>query len=472
MQKKLIQSDYSSLVNKTLIIILVLLLGCIAIYMYVGFSSLMMADDYCYFSLIKDQTFINAQVEAYTNAIVIAGNRFSATFFSVLASLLGPKFIQYSPMITILSLFFSLFYLFFHALCLFMKYKDRILSAVISAIFVGIILYIAPSRFQNTYWFSGVIAYTTPIITYSLLLGYYFYILRIKKPKLWQFIFLFVLSILSAGFSETSSVSFLVHFSFLLLFGFYNKNFNLNEFKFYLPIMGLFIGMVLLIISPSASLRNSGSNSIVASNITNPIELFITSIVFGFDFILSQIKSYTLPITIIIIGMFSIGGFISYQHLQKTIKNFFIYSIFIFVSTYLTISASMAPQLFAFGAYPNVRSQLIPSFFLLLGISVFCLGFGAFFISKYQKIKSLLIIPILLVTIYLLRASYSELPYKNELQVRKKAWEERNAYILQQAEQGRDEIIIKGVDSIETIMDFNPVCFRDYYHIDIISVMD
>ena len=264
----------------------------------------------------------------------------------------------------------------------------------------------------------------------------------------------------------------LVNFSFLLLFGFYNKTCQLNEFKFYLPILGLFIGMVLLIISPSATLRNSGSDSMVTSNITNPIDLFITSIVFGFDFILSQIKSYTLPFTIIIIGMFSIGGFLNYQHLQKSIKNFFIYSIFIFVSTYLTISASMAPQLFAFGAYPNVRSQLIPAFFLLLGISVFCLGFGAFFISRYQKIKSLLIIPLLLVTIYLLRASYSELPYKNELQVRKKAWEERNGYILQQVDQGRGEIIVKGVDSIETIMDFNPVCFSDYYQIEIISVID
>lgn len=132
----------------------------------------------------------------------------------------------------------------------------------------------------------------------------------------------------------------------------------------------------------------------------------------------------------------------------------------------------MAPQLFAFGAYPNVRSQFIPTFFLLLGISVFCLGFGAFFISRYQKIKSLLIIPILFVTIYLLRASYSELPYKNELDVRKKAWEERNTYILQQVEQGRGELIVKGVDSIETIMDFNPVCFRDYYQFDMISVID
>ncbi|PKO06064.1 MAG: hypothetical protein CVU41_08095 [Chloroflexi bacterium HGW-Chloroflexi-3] len=472
MQKQLIKLEYSSLVKKTLKIVLVFLLGGIAIYIFVGFSSLMMADDYCYFSLINNQTFINAQVETYTNAIVIAGNRFSATFFSLLASLLGPKFIQYSPMITILSLFFSLYFLFFQLLFQFMKYKDRILSAVISATFVGIILYIAPSRFQNIYWFSGVIAYTTPIITYSLLIGYWFFILRIKKPRLWQFIFLFLLSLLSAGFSETSSVTFFVNFSFLLLLGFFKNNIKFNDLKFYFPIIGLIIGMILLIISPSALLRNNGSDSMVASNITNPIPLITTSIVFGFDFVLDQIKSFTLPIMIIIIGMFSIGGFINIQNLQISIKKFLIFSTFIIVSTYLTISASMAPQLFAFGAYPNVRSQIIPTFFLLIGISVFSLSFGAIFISRHQKIKFLLIIPILLVTIYLLRASYSELTYKNELQVRKKIWEERNAYILQQVEQEKFEITVKGVDSIESIMDFNPVCFRDYYKIDIISVKD
>jgi len=83
-----------------------------------------------------------------------------------------------------------------------------------------------------------------------------------------------------------------------------------------------------------------------------------------------------------------------------------------------------------------------------------------------------IIFPIILVTIYLLRAGFSELTYQNELNARKVVWEERNAYILKQIEQGNVDISVKGVDSIETIMDFNPVCFRDFYQIDIISITD
>jgi hypothetical protein len=443
----------------------------IGFYIITGFSTLMMADDYCYFSLTKNSNFFSALIDSYTSAIVIAGNRFSATFFSILVPYVGINFIKFMPFLTVVSLIISISLLVQIILRFFALEPSLTVNLIISLLFAGILFYIVPSQFQNVYWFSGVIAYTTPLFFYTLTLVFYFSMLQKDRYPIWMMIFLILFSFITSGFSETSAVTFLVHILLIILFLISTKSVKVNNPKIYLPIIGLTVGIVLLVISPSAIMRNSGGSGI-GFGINEPIKLLSTSFSFGFDFIIDQFRSYTLPLIILVIGMICVGGLIEIPKNTTAIKKIAFSIVFTILSTYIVISASMSPQIFAFGAYPNHRSQIIPLFFLLLGFSFIGIIIGILLYKKINVSKVFLVLPLILISLYMVRAGYSSYSFKNELSGRSLLWDERNSFIMSQVEKGIVDVSIMGVDRIESIMDFNPVCLREFYQIRNIEILN
>lgn len=460
------------MVNKVLRLTLFILFVGIGFYVITGFSSLMMADDYCYFSLLKNYTFFTALSQTYISATVIAGNRFSATFFSMLASLFGTNIIKVGPLISISTFMLALIFMVTKKMELFQVKRNHTLIIVISLTFLGILFYITPSRFQNIYWYSGVIAYTTPLIFYSLLIGlYYSFVKHENKPKFFIPI-LFVLSMITTGFSETSAIAFLVHFSLIMVLFIFTKKIKAQEPENYIPLIGLIVGVILLIVSPSAISRNSGNENLNGFGFIELIKLLTTSFTFGFDFIIDMIKSFSLPIIVLLVGMISLGGLIEFPYRHDSLRSLIIFQIYTFLSTFIIISASMSPQIFAFGAYPNERSQIIPLYFLLLGVSIIGISLGIIIINKLKINRKSLVFLLLVISIYLLRAGFTEYSHVDDLSKRSKVWKERNSYIVSQVEKGMVDITIPGIDSIETIMDFNPMCLRDYYQINNIEIIN
>jgi len=463
--------DVSKFIKPLLIFIIVFFCAGLFAFAYVGYSTLMMADDYCYFGLARNSsTFINVVLETYTGAVVIAGNRFTSTTLSTLFGYLGAPVVRIIPGLFIAGFFLSIFFLLRQILNLTTNHKHDLECAIAAGLFTGILVFLAPSHFQNLYWFSGIVAYSFPIIFYCLLLG-----LITKQTLLYQTSLLrrfctLILAIFTAGFSETSAAAFFI--LTLILFGLalVLRRIKIKHSLFPTALVGLTIGLSLLILSPSAQARNTGMSELMGNRYGNLIEILAGSLAFGFDFILYQLRGTFLPLTVLFLGMLTIGSFLEKR--PGGLKVLFFAFLLVILSAYFSISASMAPQLFAFGAYPNERSQFIPLFILLSGIS--CLGLltGNYLSPTIQRYKVVPVLALLLISIYVLRAGILELNYRSQLEPRRQQWLERNSLVLETTARGEWDMIVTGIDSIGTISDFNPICFNDFYHLNSVDVLD
>lgn len=429
----------------------------------------MMADDYCYFGLIRTVSpLLDVIKKSYTESVVIAGNRYSSTVLSILFGYLGAQAVRIMPAFLIFSLMSSVYLLVGDLIQGTIRRRRSIEVAIVGGLFTGILLYTAPSHFQNIYWFSGVVAYSIPIVSYCLLMYITLKNTLSYKNGLINSIGILLFAVVTAGFSETSVAVFFTLTLLLYATGLASRKIDYRRFSFPAAIAGLAIGTVLLVISPSAISRNSGMNGLLGNKYDSLLEILARSFQFGFDFIIYQIKGTFLPLAVLFIGMLIIGSLIMPSRIK--IKQLVYGSLLIFSIVYLAVSASMAPQIFAFGAYPNERSQLIPLFILLSGITCTGLLTGRYLSHHLHRYQSLALLVLFLVCVYVFRTGLLETNYRSELVTRRQQWVERNTQVLKSTSLGQHDLIVSGIDSIGTISDFNPVCFRAYYQLNSVEL--
>ncbi len=449
---------------------LLLLLASLSIYAWVGTSTLMMADDYCYLGMTRtDYRLFDVIKDTYTESVVIAGNRYSSTGLSLLVGYLGAQSVQLMPVVYIFGLMLSVYLLVREALPGIIRQRYSIESVIAGGLFAGTLLYISPSHFQNIYWFSGIVAYCIPIICYCLLMYITIKNNGFQKNGLLSSVGALAFAIVTAGFSETSAAAFFTLTVLLYASGLASRKINYRNRSYPAAIAGLAIGILLLVISPSAISRHSGMNGLLGNKYDSLVEIVRGSFQFGFDFIIYQLKGTFLPLAVLLVGMLVIGSLLISSRIKT--KQLVYGSLLIVSIVYLSISASMAPQIFAFGAYPNERSQLIPLFILVSGISCTGLLFGMYLPPFSQRYQSLGLLVLLLASVYVLRTGLLETNYRSELVTRRLQWEVRNQQVLQSIAKGERDLIVSGIDSIGTISDFNPVCFRDYYQLNSVDVL-
>ncbi len=454
--------DYKKIIFSGLLVVFLLSLSG---YSYVGFSSLMMADDYCFLSVLGEDGFLKSQIDTYTNIVVIAGNRYAATVTISILGYFGEKLITIFPLIMISSLFFSFTFVIYQIYQYFLDRKEILLSAVMAAFLTNILLYIAPSHFQNIYWYSGVITYTTPLVVFVFLIGVFFYSLRVARKPAWIFVLMVVLAFLSAGYSETAAVAFFacvsLLFAFLILF---EKREKFHSWKF-TPIIGITIGLVLLIISPAGRTRASSTNSVDITQFENGLWILTTSFRFGFDIIKYKLSGFILPMIVSMIGFASFGYLARGK--QEIAPRFawkqILTNIYIILTTYFIVAASVSPSVFAFSTFPNLRSRMVGTFFLLVGVGLIAFYSGYHFPPRSKIIRAGSLAALICISVYVLRASWIEQSYKTELQNRRDQWIIRNELVEQSVLANEKQVTVFGIDSIETVEDFNPVCFRKYY---------
>jgi hypothetical protein len=449
---------------------IIFLIG-LAGYIYVGFSTLMWADDYCFMSVYKDGGFFRSLIHTYTSAIVIAGNRFAAMIVVSLFGYVGAKLVPIFPLLTILGLFLSLTFLIKHITWYFIKRRERLASTLVAGLLTNILIYIAPSHFQNFYWYSGIITYTTPLVIFIFLAGIFFLSLEIdnQRQRVGLSILMFFVAVFCAGFSETAAVAFFVGMiiltAYLMLIA-RREKFSLWKMT---PVLGLIVGMVLLIISPSGRLRSTSTGSVDLNQWQNGLWMMTTTLKFGADFIRYALSGYVLPIFITVLSCASFG------YLLKGVQNNPVRlswniaktNIYLALSTYLIVAASIAPSVFAFSGYPNLRSRLIGTFFLLCGIALISFYNGYNFHLRAQSIEIISLAVLALASVYVLRASWVEQDYRVELQTRRELWIQRDKMAKELIQSGKKYVTMPAIDSlgegIDTLGDFNHVCFRKYY---------
>jgi hypothetical protein len=232
-------------------------------------------------------------------------------------------------------------------------------------------------------------------------------------------------------------------------------------------LLAMIIGIVLLIISPSSQSRLASLSPGGIEQTFSPIKVLLMSLRYSFDFINNTISGY------ILLFVFSFLNFVCLSilypinnYLQLTFQRKIVISFLVIAAVYLIIAASMAPTIFTFSAYPNQRSLFVPTFFLVIGVSLVSILFGSSIKINRKPFKLAVSILLIIVSFYTLRGSIKEFDTLNELKPRQTLWFERDQQVRSEVAAGKQLIQIKGIDSIETISDFNPVCLRLYYGID------
>ncbi|NPV86597.1 MAG: hypothetical protein HPY45_11395 [Anaerolineae bacterium] len=461
--------DHKKIVFAFTLLLFTLSLVCFG---FVSLHTLMMADDYCYFGFLSRQNFFAAQLQSYTSATIYAGNRFAASLVSGLAGKIGNPVIPLFPIFTYLCLLTSFFFLFNQWSRSRGQNPNATHSALSSAVFFFFLLYLSPAHFQNRYWFSGIIAYTLPLAVFCTLLALLLAPAQKHRRSIARSAGIFTLSLLSAGFSETSAAAFLACLSLILLYMLIRcrKQISLDLLLAY---VGMIIGTALMILSPSAYIRVDNLQPTGIEQTTQPLKLITRSLIFSFDFIYYTISGYILPLSIFTLTSAALGYVQSQGQTQplSTSKLIF-WGLSTIFSTFIIIAASMAPTIYAFSAYPNPRSQLICLFFLLAGIAVLMNLCGTYLTNHTRRIQPVALLLVLISGVYALRGGILELPYRYELQQRQQIWMERDAQIRNQINAGQTTVSARGIDRIETISDFNPPCFEQYYQINKIQLLD
>lgn len=429
---------------------------------YIGFHTFMMADDYCWFAVLKRYDLFTSLINAYTKVAAFGGNRFSAMLIAGLSSHIGSKVIPIFPLLTFTGLLFALTFSMRQILDYFRITPRKVYVFAAAIFFLFIFLYTSPAPFQNRYWFAGILTYTFPFILFFLLIGLIFLYINNGKSDWKLSLLIFLVSILTMGFSETCAAAYFVFMIFmfcLLAFDHQRRRVGL----FLISCLGCITGLALLFFSPAAHLRLSSQ----PKSIFHPVEILITSLDFSLDFLGLSIKGIFIPLIISAIAFIAIGFLHFRSQKLKLPKNYFlIIPIVSFFCTFFVITASMSPTVFSFGSYLNVRSQIVPMFFLILGISTIAYISGSYLSQINFPSITIGYIPIILALIYVFRGSLISLDYAASLSQNQEIWETRDLQIRESVSMGIDDVIVRRIDRIENVMDFNPSCFMEYYQLD------
>lgn len=429
---------------------------------YVGFHTFMMADDYCWFAVLKRHDFLTSLINAYTKVAAFGGNRFSAMLIAGLSSHIGSKVIPIFPLLTFTGLLSAFTFSIKQILDYFRIAPRKVYVFTAALFFLFIFLYTSPAPFQNRYWFAGILTYTFPIILFSLLIGLIFLYINNGRRDWKLSLLVFLVSMLAMGFSETCAAAFfvfLIFMLFLLAFDRLRRRIGL----FLVSCLGCITGLALLFFSPAAHLRLSSQ----PKSIFNPLEILLTSLDFSIDFLKLSIMGLFIPLIVSAIAFIAVG-FLHFrsQKVKLSKKHLFIISIISIFWTFLVITASMSPTVFSFGSYLNVRSQIVPMFFLILEISALAFIFGAYLSQKNFPIIVFGYFPIILALTYVFRGSIISLDYAASLSQNQEIWKTRDLQIRESVSMGIDDVIVRRIDRIEQVMDFNPSCFMEYYQLD------
>jgi hypothetical protein len=146
-------------------------LGCgllgasLASFMYSGWFSRYIADDYCKIAHFMTYGFWNGQVVAWH---ILAG-RFMVTFLTGVFNLFGPIFYRLTPALIII-LWVVLLSSLFIRLLRFLPFKVPTAGAWLCGMVVTLASIVGtPNRLQILYWRDGMFNYTFPILFFLLL---------------------------------------------------------------------------------------------------------------------------------------------------------------------------------------------------------------------------------------------------------------------------------------------------------------
>ena len=443
------------IIKAVLIATTLCLLITLGIYAYAGLFMRYSGDDYNYGAYLTQNGVIGGVAYAYTHIEGIQGDRFSTTIFALLASLLPPRGNGLLPLLALILWVCCLYLIFKELMRDFTGKIFGILAIMSSSFLVLITLYTTPDHVESLFWRSGLLPYLAPIIFILILAIMITRAFKESQPITKRLLLLFLVSLMTGGFSETGIA---VQMSLLFFWFIFNLISNTPNKKWRLQviftaIVGGVSALVVMFLSPAIHWEISDSNFI--QNFWKALSL---SIYHANDFIQCSIQC--LPLPNIVIALFAlISAIFTYDELEaRGVINFhnvgFVLMGTIIVA-YVSIVSSMVPSAFIRNVYPNPRCIILPK--AVLNFSLFVLAYVAFVgmihILGGKKMSGTVPVCFALILcmgigIYSLRAGTKIFPDILRYKTWAHQWDIRDAYIREMAAQGEDEIHVPQIEKI------------------------
>ena len=366
--------------NSALVLMLAVVLAGLIIFAAAGTTSRLIQDDYCYAAILRGP-FFERQLTSYLQETTYSANRYSLTLGMGVSGLFGPVSVQILPAI-ILVLWVIGLYLLLTELA--RRYEWQRMSSLeywlVAALLVFLTLALTPNWIQVFYWRAGMLPYTAPLVSGTWLFWLVLRTARTNRFKLLSLAAIFLLAVLSGGFSETAGAVLVVLTGLTLFVALIRAN---TQRSLITPLTAAFIGSVtalaLLILSPSTSLRLKG----LYGGHAPWADVAVNSLKGGLRFFYDLL--YDRPLYVA--GAFLIFTTVGYL-LQRAgvtsskpvagLKNLLILTLAIYAITV----AAMAPSFYAEASAPGDRALNIPVFFAVILLAAWASALGRWIASR------------------------------------------------------------------------------------------
>jgi hypothetical protein len=443
-------------------------------------------DDYCDTARLVKFGFLGAFRHYYLNE----GGRFSAVLMGEIVGLLDPKANGVLPGLAIFlwvgGLAFTI-----RMGTKFTPFAHSWLEILLGAEFlVFITLYEAPILSQSFYWRTGLLAYLTPLIFTTYLTGFVF--LQIKRDRLSPYTLLLIafLAFLVGGFSESTVALSAGFWALVFITCFIMRNMKIAWASRAIwlsgsALIGTLIAALVIFVAPGNTVRQLHDNMPRTYNI---LSLASISMKFTWDFLRGSLLglpipfalTFTYPMLLVVI-LASRQKITACKLTRQKIAMF----LLIPVAGYLLMMCSIAPHVFAYTRYPELRVLLLACFVLVItlaGMGCLVAGVVVAFLQRLSLKLSHVAIGVIIILlcgsslypIYAARRIFDETPLYQKWAT---FWDARDREIRLAREKGNLDLEVVAIDHIITwVGELSPdpsywynVCASEYYRVNSIS---
>jgi len=441
-------------------------------------------DDYCYGGILARYGFWKAQWLSYWQITLYHGNRFSLTLFSDLVGLFDPKANGVLPALVMVLWLIGIVLILWNARKVCFPDLDWGSLFFMAEVFTFLVLHQAPDLVQSLYWRSAMLPYSMPI-TFNLYIGA-IVLQQVLRARIWWPTtgLLFLLSFVSAGFSETgAAMQAGLWGAFCITAVLFWKRERGKSVRLWLlcgsVLMGTIAATVLLALSPVTRLR--------LMNLPPPpgaLSLLKMSLMHTRIF-LAVTRKQTWSNLVMMFVPLCLSFYCSAKGLTTatTFKTLVQALVFIGLVSLFLVFCCMVPSAYAESSYPELRVLILARFVVVAGVVTACWKIGTFIEPQIKG--RLLYAGVLGASVLVLVATYSypliwaKSIYAEMPRYQKWAhfWDARDQQIREAQRQGVSQIEVVQIDHIvPRVGELSPdpgywynVCASWYYGIHSIS---
>jgi Family of unknown function (DUF6056) len=453
----------------------------LGIYAYLGLFSRHIADDYCSVTFTKGNFF----AALWENYLTIS-NRYTKFMLIALTEVISPRSLAILPGFVLVLWVIGIVWLLYEASRA--AAQNWPVSVIVSLSFILAFtsLLEAPNLYQTLYWRSSSATHFTPLALMPYLAVFLIrsMVTASKSHAIWLYPLGFLLSFFLGGFSEpTLTVMIALLGLAIVLMWIYSKSAarGTNLALLIWTLAGAVTAILVMFFAPANSIRlHTAPPGVVV--------VFERSFLYGFEFALNSLKSLVLPsffalITpLVIFFALNVPPAPPYDKGQQ--KNIWWGLMLLPFLSYLLIVTSFAPSVYGQG-FPLERARFAGQVFLVAGLMMEGAALGILLAQWRPQafanfpLVSICAILLIVAVFYPLRSGRLTLAANvPSYSKRAKAWDEREATIFSQREQGQTDLVIRQLDGLSGIkeLDDKPEtwvnrCAAEYYGVNSIKAV-